>query len=200
MNDIGERISIYVNYATFEPEIDLSKFEPIIANTDYLVLNIINYCRNLIPFAKKHQKEIWCDIHDYDGKNQYHIDFIESASYIFMSSDNLPDYKGFMEKLIQDGKKLVVCTHGKDGSTALTNTGKWIETPIIEEYNNRKVDTNGAGDSFFAGVLYGHSKGYDIEKCLKMGTIVSGLCVTSQDFVSKDLSPEYIENEYKKYY
>ena len=77
--------------------------------SDYVVLNIMNYCRYLIPIAKKYNKEIWCDIHDYDGKNEYYNDFIEGADYIFMSSEYGIDYKELMRKFIGMGKKLVVC-------------------------------------------------------------------------------------------
>ncbi|WP_018247449.1 carbohydrate kinase family protein [Orenia marismortui] len=194
----GSRISIYTSYATFEPVIDYSKLEEKVKDSDYLILNIINYARELIPVAKKCNKEIWCDIHDYDGENEYHQDFIESADYLFMSSDSLDNYKEFMEKMINKGKKLVVCTHGKDGATALTKDGEWIEVPIIADYE--MLDSNGAGDSFFAGFLYGFSKGYCIERSLRIGTIVAGLCITSYELAYEKLNEDLIEVEYDKYY
>jgi len=198
IDDNGNRISIYVAYATFEPEVDYTRLEEKVKASDYLVLNIINYTRELIAVANKYNKAIWCDIHDYDGENEYHQGFIEAANYLFMSSESLPNYKEFMERMIGEGKKLVICTHGKDGATALTEDGEWIEVPIIDDYE--MVDSNGAGDSFFAGFLYGFSKGYSIEKSLRIGTIVAGLCITSYELAYEQLNEVLIEEEYSKYY
>jgi sugar/nucleoside kinase (ribokinase family) len=198
IDDNGRRISIYVAYATFEPEVNYTRLEEKAKASDYLVLNIINYARELIAVANKYNKPIWCDIHDYDGENEYHQDFIEAADYLFMSSESLPNYKEFMEKMIAEGKKLVICTHGKEGATALTADGQWIEIPIIDDYE--MVDSNGAGDSFFTGFLYGFSKGYSVQKSLRIGTIVAGLCITSYELAYEKLSEELIEAEYNKYY
>ncbi len=196
MDNEGGRISIYMQPGTFNPNIDLDRLDELIPQQDYIVLNIENYCREVIPLIQRACRPIWCDIHDYDGANPYHQDFIRAAEYLFMSSDALPEYRHYMEHFIRAGKKLVVCTHGKLGSTALTSDSNWIETPICSEY--QQVDTNGAGDAFFAGFLYGYSHSYPIEKCLRMASIVAGLCVTSHELAYSDLYPKLIEVAYKK--
>ncbi len=198
MDSQGNRISIFFSYGSFDPDFDIARLRPLIRESDYIVLNVINYCRRLIPIIQQHQKAIWCDIHDYDGTNDYHKDFLHAADYVFMSSDAMPDYKPFMQKLIDKGKKLVVCTHGKDGVTAFTMHRQWIDTPIIHAYTRQ--DTNGAGDSFFAGYLYGHSKGFSTNKCLRLGTIVAGLCVSSKELAYPQLSSVKVAEEYAKYY
>ncbi len=196
MDDEGGRISFYVAYATFEPEIDLARLGACIAQSDIVVLNLSNYCRRLIPLAKQHAKPVWVDIHDYDGKNPYHQDFIDGADVLTMSSDAMPDYRQFMEQQIDAGKQLVVCTHGRRGSTALTAQRDWIETPAITSYPQR--DTNGAGDAFFAGLLYGRIRGYSVERCLRFGAITAGLCVTSPELFDPDLSAAKVEAEYTR--
>ncbi len=198
INGRGERISVFMNPSSDIPVIDYSKFEKEVANANYIVVNIANYCRYILPVCKQLNKEIWTDLHDYDGKNEYHQDFIDAAAYIFLSSDNLPDYKPFMEAQIANGKELVVCTHGKDGATAYTKDGKWIEVPIIESYTLNNA--NGAGDSFFSGFLYGFSKGYETIKCMQFGAITSGLCIESEMITSNKLSKTLIEKEFFKYY
>lgn len=198
MDQNGGRITIFLPTSTFEPIVNTSQIETAISESDLVVLNISNYCRHLIPMIQKHKKEIWCDIHDYDGRNSYHQDFVEAADYIFMSSDQMPNYRNFLEHLIRSGKKLSVCTHGVKGSTALTSDWQWYETPVLSEYS--RVDTNGAGDAFFAGFLFGHTRGYPVQRCLQMGTIVSGLCITSRELALPDLTPELAESEFQKYY
>lgn len=198
MADSGGRISIYAAYATFDPVIDLVRLETIIGESDYVVLNLSNYCRRLIPLARQHNKPVWCDVHDYDGANLYHQEFIEAADTLTLSSDALPDYRSFMERMIAAGKRLVICTHGKQGATALTPDGRWIEAPALTGY--QQVDTNGAGDAFFAGVLSGHAAGDPVEKSLRLGAVVAGLCVSSSELYYPSLSPALVEAEYTRRY
>ncbi|RSK25966.1 carbohydrate kinase family protein [Bacillus sp. HMF5848] len=193
MNSCGQRISMFIAETSQEPDMDYTKYEKVIAESDYVVLNIINYCRHFIDIIKKHKKEIWCDLHDYNEGNSYHEDFIEAADYIFLSSDNLQDYKAVMTDFINRGKKLVVCTHGKEGVTALTTEGEWIDMPamLVDEV----VDTNGAGDNFFSGFLYGYANDCAIEECVKYGTAAGAMCVQSSELVHKDLSIPMLQKQ-----
>ncbi len=108
MSPKGERISIYTHAASPIPGIDPEHLGSAIRHSDYVVLNIMNYCRRLIPQAKSLGKPIWCDLQDYDGENAYHNDFIAAADYLFMSDDKLSQPKKLMSALIDAGKQLVV--------------------------------------------------------------------------------------------
>lgn len=198
MNANGERISIFINPSSDQPDLDFDFFERIIFHADYSIINISNYCRYLLPICKKLKKDIWTDLHDYNRGNTYHQDFINSADYIFLSSDNLPDYEDFMFEQVANGKKLVVCTHAKKGASALNASGQWFDIPIVDEY--QMINTNGAGDSFFSGYLYAYDKGFDTFTCLQYATITAGLCISSKTLSFPDLNPEIIETEFKKYY
>jgi len=198
MDEAGKRISIISRSGGSPERVSYGRIEPLIARSDYIALNIVDYCRAMIPLIKSHHKETWCDIHDYDGVNPFHHDFIKAADYLFMSSDAMPDYRAFMERMVESGKKLVVCTHGDEGSSALTSYGLWLETPTIPAY--AKLDTNGAGDAFFSGFLYGHSMGYPTQVCLQLATMVAGLCITSSELALPTLSVELVEAEYARHY
>lgn len=195
MDVTGARVSIYVNSSTFEPPIHKDTIAPLIAQSDIVALNIINYCRHLIPMIQEAGKPIWCDLHDYDGTNLYHADFVQAADVLFVSGDNLPDPRTFMQSMVAMGKRWVVCTFGKGGSLALTAEGRWIETPALPY---PLVDSNGAGDNFFAGVLYGVALGYPLEVALRIGTLVGGLCVTSRELVAEGLSEAMMVAEYRQ--
>jgi sugar/nucleoside kinase (ribokinase family) len=198
MDENGDRISIFVTQSSDDLPIDMGRIEKHIKECDIIVLNIIGYTKQLIPLIKKYNKPVWTDLHDYNAGNPYHEAYIKVADYIFVSSDNMSDYRTIMEKWMKTGKELVVCTHGKDGATALTKDGKWIETPIIKDYKFK--DANGAGDSFFSGFLCGFLKEKSIEECLKLGTICAGLCITSKELAFGDLSEELLNKEYEKYF
>lgn len=198
MSPQGERISIFVTQSSSDLHLNLHRIEQLIKEADLVVLNIIAYTKQLIPMIKKYPKPVWTDLHDYNPGNPYHEEFIDIADYIFVSSDNMPDYKPIMDKWISMGKKLVVCTHGKNGATALTEKHEWMEMPIISEYPYK--DANGAGDSFFSGFLYGYLKGKTTEESLKLGTVCAGLCITSRELAHEQLTPRLLEEEYEKYF
>jgi sugar/nucleoside kinase (ribokinase family) len=193
MDDTGGRLSIYAQPATFEPEIDLHVLESLAAAHDHVVVNILNYARRLLPALRAAGREIWCDVHDWDGRSSYHADFVEAADRLFMSADALDDPKGTMERLAGSGKKLVVCTFGREGALALTGEGTWIRVPVVPGVE--AVDTNGAGDAFFAGTLYGHLLGLPVERQLQAGAVVAAWCVRSTELAHPDLTPERVATD-----
>lgn len=198
MDSEGRRISIFIAPVSQQPEINMGQFETTLEKTDLVVLNIQNYCRYLIPTIKHHGKKIWVDLHDYDGEDTYRQDFIDAADYIQMSSERLDDYHTIMRNLIEQGKEIVVCTHGKNGSSAVNQQGDWVYLPILSQY--QLVDTNGAGDSFFSGFLYGMRQGYTLKKCMQMATISSGMCITTHELYHPGINPQLLEKAYKSYY
>ncbi len=198
MNDAGGRISIYLEEGTFEPEIAPVSLAPLMPQHNLVALDVVNYCRTFIPLLKRQAKEIWCDVHDYDGRDPYHRDFVAAADVIFMTADALPNPRSFMTAQVEQGKKLVVCTHGKESATALDADGQWYEQPSVTTYPLR--DSNGAGDAFFAGFLYGHLHGYPIQACLQRGTIAAGLCITSREIAYPALTPALLEKEWMTHF
>ncbi len=66
--------------------------------------------------------------------------------------------------------RIAVVKTGKDGSM-VKSEGQVIRVPAIEA---KVVDTNGAGDIYAAGFLYGLSQGHDLEKCARTGSILAG--------------------------
>ena len=194
MNTAGGRISIFITQSSEHPVMNTQLIEENILKTDAIVLNIISYCKDLIPLLKNYNKPVWTDLHDYTGGNPYHQPFIDRANHIFLSSDNLTDYKKTMQQLMQAGKELVVCTHGKNGATALTKYGEWIDEPALTGIT--LVDTNGAGDNFFSGFLYAHLKGKPVKECMRYGAVCGALCVTSQQIVPATLTAALAEEMY----
>lgn len=189
-NTTGERLSIFLNSIPNGIETNLDLVERLIAESDIVFLNIIAYCKPFIALLKKYNKETWVDLHDYDGANPYHQEFIEAADVIQFSSENNPDYRKTMEQFIADGKKLVICTHGSKGATLLSDKG-WLDMPALQY---PVVDTNGAGDGYFSGILYGIEKGYDLEKTAKAASIVGGLAVTSKELAADVLTETLLED------
>lgn len=188
LNKSGERISIFTEIPN-EPIINLKEYTKLFDQADIICLNIKNYCKQFIPVLKKLDKPIYCDIHDYDGVEEYHKDFIEVSDYIFMSSDKLDSFKPFMKNLAKKGKKWVCCTHAEKGVSLLKGN------TFIDLLSNKIkiVDTNGAGDNFFVGLVYGLQNKYSDIESLKIGRILAESCIKSKAIVSENLNLDYVK-------
>lgn len=193
MDRDGQRISMFVTQSSENFEHDEPVIKKLLQQSTLVVLNIIGYCRQLIPLVKQSGKPVWTDLHDYDGTSSYHDDFIDASQYIHLSSDNLPHYRQVMERLAKQGKELVICTHGKLGASLITKEEVWLEQPALE--NIPVVDSNGAGDSFFAGFLYAYLHNKPLQDCLKYGVVCGGYAIKSNTLCYQQLSPQFIENK-----
>lgn len=196
MDEQGSRISMFITTSSETINFSIDAINNILNRADIIVLNIIAYCKQLIPLVAAQQKPVWTDLHDYDGSNAYHQPFIDAAQYIHLSSDNLEDYKATIQQLIAAGKELVICTHGKAGASLLTKTGVWLEQQSIADLP--VIDANGAGDNFFAGFLYGWMKQLSLQTCLQYGAITGGYCITSKGLVYEHLNAGFLIQKHKE--
>lgn len=187
----GKRISMFISQSSEGAVQQVEEIKQRISLTDIVVLNIISYCKTLAPLASASNKPVWTDLHDYTAQNPYHEPFIEAASHIQLSSDNLTDFRQTMRDLHARGKELVICTHGAGGADAIDRAGNWfhIDSPAIDQI----VDANGAGDAFFSGYLFGWIQGESIPACLKLGTAAAQLCLRSEKLYHPALNPETLQ-------
>lgn len=192
MDAQGQRISMFITQSSATIDHDFDKVAQLIDECDIIVLNIIPYCLQLLPLVKASGKPVWTDLHDYDGSNPYYQPFFEASKYIHLSSDLLPNYKEVIQQFINNGKELVVCTHGKAGATLLSKTGEWIEQPAIS--NIQIVDSNGAGDSFFCGFLYGWLTKQSPARCMQYGAVCGALAVTDENLVYGALNNSLLQS------
>jgi acarbose 7IV-phosphotransferase len=190
MDKTGGRISMFITQSSNQLPHDLALVRSLIDDCDIIVLNIIPYCMGLLDLVIASGKPVWTDLHDYDGHNGYHVPFIQAAQYIQFSSDNLTEYLPVMKQWIAEGKKMAVCTHGKKGATLLSDGGLHIDVKGLPDM--KITDSNGAGDSFFAGLLYGYLTGKDWHTCMLYGSICGAWAITDSELAYPDLSPEFL--------
>lgn len=163
MDTAGGRVSIYLRAAmtTPGPGRHDDAAETALASADAVVVDLAEHARPFLRRALDRGAPVWCDIHDYDGVADYHTEFIDAASYLFMNDDGFARRNGqpgehtgledFMQARIAAGARAVVVTEGARGARSLTADGRWHHVPADEV--STIVDTNGAGDAFFSGVL-----------------------------------------------
>jgi sugar/nucleoside kinase (ribokinase family) len=186
MDPHGDRLSFMLHTGGPTVRYDPERVEELASAADHVLVEIVDHARTVIPIARRVGRPTWTDLHATDGDRPYERDFLE-ADRIFFSGDHLSDPRPFMERLVAAGRHLVVCTRGIRGALALTADGRWLEIPA--EPVEVLVDTNGAGDAFVAGVVYGALNGLPIERALRVGARVAALAVGSQELAAPQLSP-----------
>ncbi|MBB2940969.1 sugar/nucleoside kinase (ribokinase family) [Actinoplanes lutulentus] len=175
MDGNGQRLSIYLNLPSIEGEAAV----PALDDVDVVVTDLAEISRPVLRAARAAGKEIWTDLHDWDTEGEFQREFAETADVIFASADRLPDPVVFMRDRIDAGARLVVCTFGAEGAIALERGADPIHVPA--ERVDEVVDTNGAGDAFFAGVLAGRLRGIPLPECLREGARAGAAAVRSRE-------------------
>lgn len=177
----GSRLSIYLDLPPVPGPVP-GAVRDAIAHADAVVADLADHARQVIPFARAGGVPVWCDLHDYDGVAEFHREFAEAADVVVLSGERLPDVRAFLDQRIAAGARWAVCTLGARGAVALGRDEGWCEVPPVPV--DRVIDTNGAGDAFFAGLLLGHLEGRHLEGCLRLGAAAGALAVQSPDLVA----------------
>ena len=191
MDPHGRRVSLYLNGGSADPEVTGEQLAAFVSGADYVWVNIANYARRVLPLLLERGTPMWVDVHDWDGRNDYHREFVEAASYLFLSDEALDDAVGFASHVAKT-KQLVVVTHGKAGATALLAGHDPLFVPA---HDVDAVDPNGAGDAFCAGVCYGHFRGWGWTRALAAGAAAAAGCVRTPHLSDPELSPVWLERQ-----
>jgi sugar/nucleoside kinase (ribokinase family) len=189
MDPEGRRASVYVNGGSADPPVTEADLAAFCAGADYVWVNLADYARRALPPLAARGTPVWADVHDWDGQNDFHRDFVDASRFLFLSDEALEDAVGFAAHLVA-GRELVVVTHGRRGATALLPGHEPLFVPPLEV---EAVDPNGAGDAFCSGVAFGHSRGWSWPRALAAGAAVAAGCVASPHLAEPRLTPEWVE-------
>ena len=173
----GRRLPIYLDLSPASHRRP-DEVEAALAGCEVAVIDLSEHSRPLLAEARAIGRPVWCDIHDYNGTDRFHHDFIEAADVLFLNDDGMADPLPFMRDRVTAGTKIVVLTQGAAGATAVTSSGQ-VHVPCapVEQI----VDTNGAGDAFFAGFLLTHLEGAPVDEALRAGHAQAARCLASPD-------------------
>lgn len=176
MDPVGGRVSVYLDLPELTEVRHAERTTTALAGAEVAVLDLAEHVRPLLG-SRTHDVPVWCDLHDYDGTAEYHRDFVAAASVLFLNDDGMPDPRPFMVDRVAAGARLVVLTQGARGATALCAETGWHQVPA--EPVPAIVDTNGAGDAFFAGFLIADLAGADVPSALRAGARQAARCLGS---------------------
>ena len=98
------------------------------------------------------------------------------------------DYEKLIEHFLELGVKKVFITLGKDGVAY----GDENEIFISKNKIITPVNTNGAGDAFMAGLLYGEAKGFDLYDMVKFGSGCAQITIQHKNAVHPEICKEMV--------
>jgi sugar/nucleoside kinase (ribokinase family) len=178
MDRAGQRMSFLLHTGDAGARFDPAHVEALVAEADEVLVEIVDQARPVLPIARRLARRTWTDLHGTAGERAWDDDF-RTADRVFFSDERLADPRPFMERLRSAGRELVVCTRGAAGALAVTADDRWVEIPA--EPVATTVDTNGAGDAFAAGVVFGELRGLPLERSLAFAARLAAAAVQSPD-------------------
>ncbi|MCA5891994.1 carbohydrate kinase family protein [Isoptericola sp. NEAU-Y5] len=166
MDGDGGRLSVYLRAPGAVPASGPGWAATLAAldDAEAVVVDLALPALPVLTAAFERGRDVWVDLHDYDGSADFHRPWVEAGSHLFLSSDRLADHRAFMAARLDAGARLVVCTHGARGATALDADG-FVDVPAVAVPD--VVDTNGAGDGFFAAFLDAHLSGAGVGAAMR---------------------------------
>jgi len=180
MDGRGDRLSVYLHAAGQVPASGPT-WSAALEALDAAAAVVVDLAVPSLPVlaaAVERARDVWVDLHDYDGASEFHRPWVDAGTHVFLSADRMPGWRGFMAARLDGGARLVVCTRGADGATALTADG-FVD--VAAQRVDDVVDTNGAGDGFFAGFLDAHLRGAQVEEAMHAGAAHAAAVVRLAD-------------------
>lgn len=155
-----------------------------------------------IAIAKAHGALVSIDFSD-PGLIRRHHNLLESLlpqlDIIFLNEKEATEFTGLAarEAVESLGQKvqIAIVKLGERGSL-IAHQGKVIS---INPISAKAIDTNGAGDSYAAGFLYGYVLGWNLEQCGKIGSLLAAKVVEQRGVQFGSINVEELKREAMKH-
>jgi acarbose 7IV-phosphotransferase len=175
----GRRLSFY-DTSRNDPADRLpeSLVRDLVRGARHVHASITSPCQHAMPLLEDFPVTVSTDLHDWDGHNPYHEAFAHHADIVFLSDTALPDPEAAMRGILAAGRaQTVVATGGAAGGRALAKDGTMLAYPAATP-PAPAVDSNGAGDAFVAGFLFGYLAGEPLDRCLRYAAVAGAHACT----------------------
>ncbi|MFE9044893.1 adenosine kinase [Streptomyces sp. NPDC007818] len=176
----GRRLSLYDDSRSRESDrLPEGLVRELAAVARHAHVSITYPCAFALPTLHEAGLTVSTDLHDWDGENPYHEPFAYGSDVVFVSAAALPDPVATMRRVLERGRaEVVVVTAGAAGSSLLTRAGgEPLRVPAVAP-RGPVVDSNGAGDAYAAGFLYGRLTGEPPERCALYGAVAGAFACT----------------------
>lgn len=193
LSDSGERSFSFFRKNTADYAFDISMAETSVKEADIVHIGSLMlseesgraFAEKIAALAKRENKKISFDVNfredmfkDKETAKAFYAPWLERADILKLSEEESEMFFGEDKEKsllkLSDGKKIFV-TLGKNGAKLYEN-GKVLECATVDV---RVIDTNGAGDAFYAGALRQIDGGeQDGRKILRYANICGALATT----------------------
>ncbi|MFD9042700.1 adenosine kinase [Streptomyces bottropensis] len=174
----GRRCSLYDGSRSQEvDELPPDTVRALAGVSRHVHVSISRPCAASLPLLSELGVPVSTDLHDWDGVNPYHETFAHAADLVFLSAAGLTDPERTMRRITERGRaRTIVATDGARGAYHLVD-GELSHVPPVAP-PTPVVDSNGAGDAFAAGYLFGRLAGEPPSRCGLYGAIAGAYACT----------------------
>ncbi|MEV5937342.1 adenosine kinase [Streptomyces sp. NPDC051994] len=174
----GRRLSLYDDSRAREADrLPEDAVLALAARSRHAHVSITHPCAFALPALRRAAVTISTDLHDWDGRNPYHEPFARAADVVFVSTAALADPERTMRRIVERGRaRVVVATAGAEGAYLLADD-EVTHVPAVPP-PAPVVDSNGAGDAFASGFLFGQLTGEPPLRCALYGAVAGAYACT----------------------
>ncbi|GAA4624505.1 PfkB family carbohydrate kinase [Actinoallomurus vinaceus] len=178
----GRRMSFYDGRDPAGLRMPRDHYLPWLRRTRHVHLSIMNFARFLYDDIEELGVPVSTDLHDWDGLADHHREFALRSDLVFLSAAGAGEHTpALMREILREGRaETVVATAGADGAYLLTRDGGPTPQHVPAAVPPAPiVDSNGAGDAFVCGFLYGRLAGRDVRECARLGAVAGAYACTA---------------------
>lgn len=174
----GRRTSLFDPRVVPGERLPRDLYLPALRAARHVHVSITDFSRHVYPDIPD-GTTVSTDLHDWDGEDPHHRDFAYSSDIVFMSAAKLGTRREeVMRSIAERGRaSVVVCTDGAEGCHVLSGPGEVVHFPATP-LPGPVADSNGAGDAFVSGFLYGRLDGRPLEECVRLGALAGAHACT----------------------
>ncbi|MEU4492410.1 carbohydrate kinase family protein [Streptomyces sp. NPDC023998] len=179
----GRRMSFYDGRDPADLRMPREVYLPHLRRARHVHLSIVNFARFLYDDIEELGTPVSTDLHDWDGLADHQREFALRSDLVFLSAAGAGErIASVMREILRDGRaQAVIATAGAGGSYLLTREGGSTPRPVPAAVPPAPVvDSNGAGDAYVCGFLYGRLAGRDLEDCARLGALAGAHACTGE--------------------
>lgn len=156
---------------------------PHLERARHVHLSLTNFARYLYDDIAGLGVPVSTDLHDWDGLADYQREFAYRSDLVFLSASGASArIASVMREILREGRaEAVIATAGAGGSYVMEREGSRTPRPIpATAPPGPVVDSNGAGDAYLCGFLYGRLDGRSLEECGRLGALAGAHACTGE--------------------
>jgi sugar/nucleoside kinase (ribokinase family) len=179
----GRRLSLYdASRGADGDRLPADELSALTRASRHVHVSITHPCQAALPLLG--DASVSTDLHDWDGQNPYHTPFAHRADIVFLSAAALIDVAGTMLRILAEGRAhTVVATAGSAGAHLLVRGDPAPGAEVVRHVPvaplpGLAIDSNGAGDAFVSGYLFGFLTGEPEWASARLGAVAGAHACT----------------------